>query len=230
VDMTDAERGVYIQVLMGIYSHGGPIDISHAKKLCGRYFSACFARLVSNGKLTVTERQIDNKRAATELQRAANRAANARQNVSKRWKNKELGEEVVLPRGNANHQLSTTNHQLEERTEKKETRRGSRLPADFTVPEEWIKEGKEVRIKAGLPSVNLSAEAEHFVDYWVSRAGRDGAKLDWRATWRNWCRNVRTTHANGNLNGSSEVSERPTPKGPPPKVEGWEIPVHGRTH
>jgi len=29
---------------------------------------------------------------------------------------------------------------------------------------------------------------ESFRDYWAAKAGKDAAKLDWDATWRNWVR------------------------------------------
>jgi uncharacterized protein YdaU (DUF1376 family) len=229
IELSNDERGVYFDIIALIYARGGPITTELIKArsgLHGNAFNRILDRLKSMGKIERNGEEIDQKRCRNELEKVRKTIGNAPENGAKvrkiKWLERQNDEATLNLKPITNNQ--------EERTEKKETRRGSRLPADFTVPEEWIKEGKEVRIKAGLPSVNLSAEAEHFVDYWVSRAGRDGAKLDWRATWRNWCRNVRTTHANGNLNGSSEVSERPTPKGPPPKVEGWEIPVHGRTH
>lgn len=111
IGLTDAERGVYIQVLMGIYSHGGPISIDHARKLCGRHFNAAFARLQKLSKLTVNEQKVSNNRAEIELRNASKRSENAQQNISKRWKNKALIDEVVLPSGDANHQPSTINHQ-----------------------------------------------------------------------------------------------------------------------
>jgi len=39
-------------------------------------------------------------------------------------------------------------------------------------------------------------EGDSFRDYWHAKAGRDGVKLDWPATWRNWCRNSRRRPAN----------------------------------
>ena len=29
-----------------------------------------------------------------------------------------------------------------------------------------------------------------FCDYWNAKSGKDAAKLDWQATWRNWLRNA----------------------------------------
>lgn len=31
-------------------------------------------------------------------------------------------------------------------------------------------------------------EGQRFGDHWVGKTGKDATKLDWLATWRNWCR------------------------------------------
>jgi hypothetical protein len=38
------------------------------------------------------------------------------------------------------------------------------------------------------PHVNQDREFERFRDYWLPKPGKDGRKLDWIATWRNWMR------------------------------------------
>lgn len=50
-------------------------------------------------------------------------------------------------------------------------------------------------------SVDRLAEVwVQFADYWKAKPGRDGCKLDWLATWRNWCRNQRApAKTNGSL-------------------------------
>jgi hypothetical protein len=30
--------------------------------------------------------------------------------------------------------------------------------------------------------------SEQFRDYWLSKTGKDATKINWQATWRNWCR------------------------------------------
>jgi hypothetical protein len=60
---------------------------------------------------------------------------------------------------------------------------GTRLPDDFTVtPEmvEWFREH--------CPHVDGKFQTEKFIDHWRGKAGKDGRKLDWVATWRNWMR------------------------------------------
>lgn len=68
---------------------------------------------------------------------------------------------------------------------------GQRWPQGEAVPPDWIEEGHEVRKRAGLPRINLALEAEKFVDFWIGKSGQGASKLDWRATFRNWCRNAR---------------------------------------
>lgn len=37
----------------------------------------------------------------------------------------------------------------------------------------------------------INTEMAKFCDYWNSMPGQKGVKLDWPATWRNWCRRVK---------------------------------------
>lgn len=61
------------------------------------------------------------------------------------------------------------------------TKRGTRLPDDFTVTEpmkEWF--------RINCPGINGPRETEKFCNHFRSAPGRKGVKLDWVATWRNW--------------------------------------------
>jgi hypothetical protein len=60
-------------------------------------------------------------------------------------------------------------------------RRGTRLPSDWKPSLEAAKFARDLGLDVG-------AVADTFRDYWISRAGAGGVKLDWLATWRNWCR------------------------------------------
>ena len=42
--------------------------------------------------------------------------------------------------------------------------------------------------KSTAPGLNLVTEREKFIDYWLSKAGKDAAKTDWARTWKNWVR------------------------------------------
>lgn len=91
----------------------------------------------------------------------------------------------------------------------KKNSRGSRLPADWTLTPQLETEGFNARSTAGLPEIDLRAEAEKFRDYWTAKAGAGGCKLDWEATWRNWCRNAKGV-SNGNGNNGQHRGTRRT--------------------
>lgn len=65
--------------------------------------------------------------------------------------------------------------------------RGSRLPSDWKLPPEWGAWCEENR-----PDLDPQQTADGFRDFWVGKAGKDGRKADWLATWRNWCRSQKT--------------------------------------
>lgn len=64
--------------------------------------------------------------------------------------------------------------------------RGTRLPAELTLPDEWAAFCRTTR-----PDLTPHIVFDGFRDYWLAKAGRDGTKRDWAATWRNWVRNER---------------------------------------
>jgi len=64
--------------------------------------------------------------------------------------------------------------------------RGARLSADWTLPDDWQ---QWARINfAHASDAMVALEADKFRDFWCSKAGQSACKLDWEATWRNWCR------------------------------------------
>lgn len=67
-------------------------------------------------------------------------------------------------------------------------KRATRLPADWQPDHEMIGWAKNER-----PDLTPILQAQMFRDFWHAKAGKDGAKLDWAATWRNWIRNARAT-------------------------------------
>jgi hypothetical protein len=44
--------------------------------------------------------------------------------------------------------------------------------------------------------VDAQKVAECFRDHWLSKAGKDARKVDWSATWRNWCREDKSRKRN----------------------------------
>jgi len=59
--------------------------------------------------------------------------------------------------------------------------RGTRLPKNFEVTREMV-----TWCRDRCPDIDGAAQTERFINHWRSKAGKDGVKLDWTATWRNW--------------------------------------------
>lgn len=57
-------------------------------------------------------------------------------------------------------------------------KRATRIPPDFEPK-------PEPEAEAGI---DRAKELANFRDYWTAKAGKDAAKLDWQATWRQWVR------------------------------------------
>lgn len=62
-----------------------------------------------------------------------------------------------------------------------------------------------------LTDVEMRAEGAKFRDFWHAKSGRDATKVDWKATWRNWCR---TARGGGGQMGFTPPAATPEPREP----------------
>lgn len=67
-------------------------------------------------------------------------------------------------------------------------RRATRLPDDWTPPEEYINWAVNKRM---WHPEDAGDEAEIFSNYWQSKSGAQAAKVDWFKTWQNWVKQSR---------------------------------------
>lgn len=82
--------------------------------------------------------------------------------------------------------------------------KGSRLPLDWTLPDEYREWCVE---KLGWSGDHAKEIAERFADYWHSTTGKSATKADWFATWRNWCRREKSTSGRPAGNSGASVFE-----------------------
>ena len=119
------------------------------------------------------------------------RKAGSRERVQ-RWRDKNR-QGVTLPKRNGNATVPLTRAEGSSSNKVisgKEVsasptappKRATRLPADWVIPEDWLLEA----IAAGLSRQRALSEAERMKNW--SLSNRNGAKLDWLASWRNWYR------------------------------------------
>lgn len=90
--------------------------------------------------------------------------------------------------------------------------RGTRLAADWQLPHEWIADA--ISLQPSWTQEHALMISEGFADYWHSAAGARASKRDWRATWRNWCRNAKPLNnstgaqRNGNAKNRGTLNRR----------------------
>ena len=65
---------------------------------------------------------------------------------------------------------------------KPKPQRGTRLPDDWQPSEADVSYARS----KGFGQAAIDFQAERFRNFWHSKAGKDGVKLKWDATWRNW--------------------------------------------
>lgn len=88
--------------------------------------------------------------------------------------------------------------------------RGERLSLDWQLPEDW-----RMWARTNFPAstdAQVFDQADQFRDYWIAKPGAQACKLDWEATWRNWCRRglsaagtVRKPQYTGSYRQSAEI-------------------------
>lgn len=151
---------------------------------------------LADAKLTVEQIGVV-MRIMAEAEDAIKAAEEARKSVARdrvqRWREKKKAD-VTLPKHNGNATVrltrgedSSSNQEITGKEEKKvaspsaRPSRGSRIPDDF-CPD------IEAAVAEGVPRLEAERQARSFCDYWRSKPGSGGLKLDWPATWRVWYR------------------------------------------
>ena len=186
--------GIYWMICTLIYSRGGSIDNDHIwmsrifHKTHWRVVRASIDRLIEAGKVQETDGQLMVVRCFTELLKARKRIASGpqehRKSIARASQDGPVSKEnndISKPSTN-NHQPPTSNHQPSIDKSDKPAKRASRLPADWQPCESAINYAR----KKGFSENEIHRLCEDIVDW--SRSSKNGAKLDWLATWQTWVR------------------------------------------
>lgn len=110
--------------------------------------------------------------------------------AQERWRSKQSSVSDVSNNKQASAEISSVSRgkpmqkqkqkHIQNNTER--TASASRLPDDFAPDLDFAEQ-------QGITDSLL--ESAKFRDYWIAQPGAKGRKLDWQATWRNWCRNAK---------------------------------------
>jgi uncharacterized protein YdaU (DUF1376 family) len=216
-----AEHGAYTVLLDAYYANGGKVPADHGDlwRLCRAfedYERKAVARIADeffpvNGDGTRHNKRADKELAIAAPAIEAMRAA-GRQGAAKRWGSDRapyrVGNGVAIEPPTTNHQPPAVNLNpvpavINPPEKVKSTARGARLAVLAGLPPEWREWAKSNR-----PDLNPESVFEEFKDYWQATAGSKGVKLDWFATWRNWCRRQNGSGKAGSSASAAREAER----------------------
>lgn len=172
-----------------------PTDVQRIAKLIRMPEHASTVRDILNEFFTESPEGHRNTRADREIDSYKRMADGGAKGAAKRWLKR--GDAHPIPtlcppdqNPNANHEPITINQEpIITAPQSDAKKRGSRLADDWVLPKPW---GEWALSQFPNWSVQeIRTESEKFRDFWVAKSGKDAAKLDWEATWRNWCRNAK---------------------------------------
>jgi uncharacterized protein YdaU (DUF1376 family) len=187
--LSPLEDLAYRRLLDHYYLHEAPIRQRDIARQIGLREYEQEVLTVLDEFFVSTEKGFINPRADEEIAKYRKFSEDGKKGAAKRWHKDGSGEAISPPNATPiatnNHKPITNNHSIDE-TPKKERTKGSRLSADFALPDEWVAFCQQHR-----SDLNPAVVFDGFRDYWVSKTGSAATKLDWTATWRNWVRNQR---------------------------------------
>jgi len=181
--LSEMEDLTYRRLLDWYYLHETPIPLDlteTARQIRMRSHSDCIT-LVLQEYFERTDDGWVHHRANKEIAKTGEKSEKASASAKARWnKAKDANALQTQSESNATH---NTEHITQDTKHKVKTQRGSRLPTDWSLPDEWKAWAETER-----PDLPIKTVADSFRDFWISKAGAGGVKLDWQATWRNWVR------------------------------------------
>lgn len=181
-------KGCYALVLDLIYMQNGalPDDARYISGLLGcsvRAWNKWRSELIDMGRISAENGIISNFRADKELESLRSFQDVQSKNAAGPRKNNDLAVAMAMPKDG---HTEPEPELIKRDTIVSPKKRASRLSEDWELPEdfrEWC--------HAEWPGIRdpfIASQADRFRDYWVSKAGKDAAKVNWLATWRNWMR------------------------------------------
>ncbi len=193
--MKPAEVGIYINILAMIYDAGGPIKLDEgklARRMCCPLvtFRAVLDSLIDAEKLDLIDGFISNQRAEIELKKLTHKRLCASASAASRWQEKptkSTGDSMRTHSERNANQSQSQNYKKEEDKSSSKEKRGTRISDDWQPSQDDYNQA----LHMGLTVEQVDNEANKFRDYWIAKAGKDAVKLNWSATWRNWCRTAK---------------------------------------
>lgn len=207
--LSTEQHGAYMLLLMTAWARGGRLPNEPAKLARIARVSARRWHLIADDVLefwSVDGDEIVSKRLEREHKKATSKSQK-RSDAGKRGaKAKALKSNEQAPAiAKQTLKHSPEPEPLDTSVSKREARkRAERLPEDWTLPSEWIEDATS----RGLTVEQAHDQAERMRDWSRSAPASKGAKLDWRAAWRNWIKRVCDDRATPRGGGGGNYADR----------------------
>ena len=204
--LSRVERSIYSDLLDLYYDSEKPLTADFdklARRILVEDNERGALREVLNEFFVAMEDGYHNERCDKEIASYQRMAEGGKLGAAKRWAKPgdSQGMAPLSPphaKGNANHEPVTKNQEPITKNKTERTARATRLPDDFFPDIEFARQNH---------IANEAQEFEKFKDYWKAQPGQKGVKLDWQATWRNWCRNAKPSFSKAGHVNKQEALE-----------------------
>lgn len=185
--LTTEEHGAYLLLIGAYWRRGGPLpdddkllkNITKLSRFQWKNHRETLAEFfeISRGvwKHKRVQKEIDSSCLRIARARKGGKAKAANRKVPPTTTVTETGRkrEAVAKNADPTPDLPSTPENL---------KRGTRLSLE-SLPDDW-----RAFCQAERPDLDPERTWAIFQDHWRGKAGKDGVKLDWLATWRNWVR------------------------------------------
>lgn len=186
--LTTEQHGAYLLILMTMWRHEGSLPNDDAKLARIARVNLKRWHLVKGDVLaffTEQDGNLTHKRLSKELQKAVSisqkrKTSGSLGGLAKSLKNND--EALANAKQTLKHSQKPDTIKVKETLSSVSKNRATRLPDDWVIPQDWIDQA----VAEGLPRSRAYSEAERMKNWSISN--KNGAKLNWHATWLNWYR------------------------------------------
>jgi uncharacterized protein YdaU (DUF1376 family) len=198
IDLTFEEKGFYFELLIRMWERKDhlPNDerwISCALGCNPRTVRKLLAALIAKGKIVINAAGcVANNR----MMREISTHLHGKSSPNSEPIQDELGSNSAGTQPKTQAKSTTQKSipeaiQKEKKTTSSSASRGSRLPNDWALPDDWF-EWTRVTFP-GSTAEQVRIEGLKFANYWTAIPGAKGCKANWKRTWQNRCYDVFAT-------------------------------------
>lgn len=190
-----AEHGAYLLLIMHYWRNGPLPDDDRMLAAIARterkeWMSGVGS--VVRQFFSLEDSRLHHKRIDSELARAMQNSSKRRDAANARWqqarcKTDANASDVQSERNDPRAQSPSPSPEEKKETDLRSVPKENRSANGARLPEDWNPDAEGAQFARDL-GLDPARTFDRFRDYWRGQPGAKGRKLDWIATWRNWCR------------------------------------------